>query len=85
MNMKVKMLLDNFIYEVNGFDKTIDDIKKYNLNSLLHSGKVIILRNKKLSLEDYYQLMLSIGTPEQHILQNFSVSGYKDIDRKSVV
>ncbi|MER5123144.1 hypothetical protein KDV41_21420, partial [Providencia stuartii] len=45
------------------------DINKYNLNSLLHSGKVIILRNKKLSLEDYYQLMLSIGTPEQHILQ----------------
>uniref|UniRef100_UPI002AA0AECC TauD/TfdA dioxygenase family protein n=1 Tax=Providencia stuartii TaxID=588 RepID=UPI002AA0AECC len=37
----------------------------------------------KVILEDYYQLMLSIGTPEQHVLQNFSIDGYKDIIRIS--
>lgn len=81
--MKVKMLLDNFIYEIYEFDEIFNDKATHYLNSLLHVGKVLILRDKKISLEDYHRLMLSIGEPEYHVLQNFSVDGYKDIIRIS--
>lgn len=81
--MKSRMLLENFVCEVTHYDVERNGGHNHDLVALLHAGKVLVLRHQKLSVTDYHRLMLSLGSPERHILQNFAVSGYEDIIRIS--
>ncbi|WP_275556715.1 TauD/TfdA family dioxygenase [Mixta sp. Marseille-Q2659] len=81
--MKSRMLLENFVCEVIDYDLARDGAANHDLAALLHMGKVLVLRNQALSVFEYHQLMLSLGSPQRHVLQNFAVEGFADIIRIS--
>lgn len=77
--MKYKILSDDFVCELKGFESQDFFANALSVADLLSKYKVVVIRNSGLSLSDYRILLHKLGKPHPHVLQNFSVDGYPDV------
>lgn len=78
--MKFNCKYDAFICEIDSFNfqtATAHDIAM--LKKYLYKFKVLILKDQKLSEDNYERLINCLGKPIPHVLENFAVPGHRNI------